>query len=177
MTPVLCEILLCGKNIMASSSGVSSGSTAMLRNSSSEEDPQHIMDLRKRKRMISNRESARRSRMKKQKHLDDLTGQLGQLARENNEILTRMNAVSQLYMHIEAENSILRAQMAELSHRLGSLNEIIEYANFSDGLFEPEDAVASVSATSHQIGDGFFMNPWNNASFHVNQPIMDMVMY
>ncbi|KAJ6929910.1 ocs element-binding factor 1-like [Populus alba x Populus x berolinensis] len=112
------------------------------------------MDLRKRKRMISNRESARRSRMKKQKHLDDLTGQLGQLARENNEILTRMNAVSQLYMHIEAENSILRAQMAELSHRLGSLNEIIEY-----------------------IGDGFFMNPWNNASFHVNQPIMDMVMY
>ncbi|KAJ6919372.1 ocs element-binding factor 1-like [Populus alba x Populus x berolinensis] len=155
---------------MASSSGASSGSTAMLRNSSSEEDPLQIMDLRKRKRMLSNRESARRSRMKKQKHLDDLTGQLGQLARENNEILTRMNAISQLYMHIEAENSILRAQMVELSHRLGSLNEIIEYANFSDGLFEPE-------ATSHQIGDGFFMNPWNNASVHVNQPIMDMVMY
>ena len=162
---------------MASSSGASSGSTAMLRNSSSEEGPQQIMDPRKRKRMLSNRESARRSRMRKQKHLDDLTGQLRQLARENNEILTRMNVISQLYMNIEAENSILRAQMAELTHRLDSLNEIIEYANFSDGLFEPEDAVASVSATSHQIDDGFFMNPWNNANSHVNQPIMDMVMY
>ncbi|KAG5245568.1 ocs element-binding factor [Salix suchowensis] len=152
---------------MASSSGASSGSTAMLRISSSEEDLQQVMDLRKRKRMLSNRESARRSRMKKQKHLDDLMGQLGQLRKGNSEILTRMDFISQLYMNIEAENSVLRAQKAELSHRLDSLNEIIEYVNFSYELFEFEDA----------IGDGFFVNPWNNANFPANQPIMDMVMH
>ncbi|KAJ6353245.1 hypothetical protein OIU76_002289 [Salix suchowensis] len=141
---------------MASSSGASSGSTAMLRISSSEEDLQQVMDLRKRKRMLSNRESARRSRMKKQKHLDDLMGQLGQLRKGNSEILTRMDFISQLYMNIEAENSVLRAQKAELSHRLDSLNEIIEYVNFSYELFEFEGAVASVSENSHQIGDGIF---------------------
>ncbi|KAJ6398401.1 hypothetical protein OIU77_019244 [Salix suchowensis] len=162
---------------MASSSGASSGSTAMLRISSSEEDLQQVMDLRKRKRMLSNRESARRSRMKKQKHLDDLMGQLGQLRKGNSEILTRMDFISQLYMNIEAENSVLRAQKAELSHRLDSLNEIIEYVNFSYELFEFEGAAASVSENSHQIGDGFFVNPWNNANFPANQPIMDMVMH
>lgn len=164
---------------MASSSGASSGSTTMLRNSSSEEDLQQVMDLRKRKRMLSNRESARRSRVKKQKHLDDLMGQLGQLSKENNEILKRMNVTSQLYMNIEAENSILRAQMAELSHRLNSLNEIIEYVHFCSGTFERrEDAAApTTGAFGHQLVDDFFMNPWNNADFHLNQPIMDMIMY
>ncbi|KAF9678270.1 hypothetical protein SADUNF_Sadunf07G0017400 [Salix dunnii] len=204
MTPVLCEILLSGftinsalrrgthlvqsfsvvflywvnqrENRMASSSGASSGSATMLRNSSSEEDLQQVMDTRKRKRMLSNRESARRSRMKKQKHLDDLMGQLGQLSKENNEILTRMNVTSQLYMKIEAENSILRAQMAELSHRLNSLNEIIEHVNFSSSTFERREDSAAPGAVG-QLGDDFFMNPWNNANFHLNQPVMDMIMY
>uniref|UniRef100_A0A6N2LAA9 BZIP domain-containing protein n=1 Tax=Salix viminalis TaxID=40686 RepID=A0A6N2LAA9_SALVM len=162
--------------MMASSSGASSGSATMLRNSSSEEDLQQVMDTRKRKRMLSNRESARRSRMKKQKHLDDLMGQLGQLSKENNEILTRMNVTSQLYMKIEAENSILRAQMAELSHRLSSLNEIIEHVNFSSSTFERREDSAVPGAVG-QLGDDFFMNPWNNANFHLNQPIMDMIMY
>jgi hypothetical protein len=62
---------------------------------------------------------------------------------------------------------------------LNSLNEIIEYVNFCSGTFERrEDAAApTTGAFGHQLVDDFFMNPWNNADFHLNKPIMDMIMY
>lgn len=99
-------------------------------NSNSSGSTQHqLMDERKRKRMESNRESARRSRMRKQKHLDDLVGQIAELKKDNNQILTSINFTTHHYMSIEAENSVLRAQMTELSQRLDSLNDILHYLN------------------------------------------------
>uniref|UniRef100_A0A7N0TE53 BZIP domain-containing protein n=1 Tax=Kalanchoe fedtschenkoi TaxID=63787 RepID=A0A7N0TE53_KALFE len=106
---------------MASSSGASSASTLM-QNSGSETD---LLDERKRKRMNSNRESARRSRMRKQKQLDDLVAQVGQLRSENNQIIGGINSATQHYLDIEAENSVLRAQHQELNYRLQYLNQII----------------------------------------------------
>ncbi|MCL7029692.1 hypothetical protein MKW94_020645 [Papaver nudicaule] len=112
---------------MASSStgsGTSSGGSldTTLQKSGSEGDlQQHVeMDQRKRKRMLSNRESARRSRMRKQKHLDELMDQVTQIRKENSQILTSVNLTTQHYLHIESENSILRAQMEELNNRLQS---------------------------------------------------------
>ncbi|KAJ9147037.1 hypothetical protein P3X46_029242 [Hevea brasiliensis] len=122
------------------------------------------MDQRKRKRMISNRESARRSRMRKQKRLDDLMAQLGQLEKENHEILNSIIITSQIFSNIEAENSILGAQVDELSHRLESLNEIINHVKLSNGLIIKDEH------------DDYFMNPWTSY-FHGNQPIMDMAMF
>ncbi|GKV41570.1 hypothetical protein SLEP1_g49079 [Rubroshorea leprosula] len=146
---------------MASSRG--SGSS-MMRSSSSEEDLQQIMDQRKRKRMQSNRESARRSRMRKQKHLDDLTAQVSELTRENNQILTSMNITSQLYMNLEAENSVLKVQMAELNTRLQSLNEIIDFVNSSSRVLFRDDLL--------QVNHESFVDPWSSAAFYANQPIM-----
>ncbi|KAJ6346042.1 hypothetical protein OIU78_008644 [Salix suchowensis] len=104
---------------MASSSGTSSGSS-LIQNSGSEENLQALMDQRKRKRMISNRESARRSRMRKQKHLDELVAQVAQLKKENHQIITSINITTQHYLNLESDNSILRAKASELSHRLES---------------------------------------------------------
>ncbi|KAF5747139.1 bZIP transcription factor family protein [Tripterygium wilfordii] len=152
---------------MASSSGNSSSvSTAQLQNSGSEEELQQLqMDQRKRKRMQSNRESARRSRMRKQKHLDDLMTQVGELRNENNQILTSINLTTQHFLNIEAENSIFRAQMMELGQRLESLNEILHFIdNTSSGVFK----------TDHHHDD-IFMNNNNNPSnlIYLNQqPIM-----
>ena len=155
---------------MGSSSGNSSGST-QLQNSGSEEDLQLAMDQRKRKRMQSNRESARRSRMRKQKHLNDLMAQVAQLSKENNQILTRTSITTQYYLNIEAENSVLRAQMDELSQRLQSLNDILDYMNTGNTVFEADQNV--------QINqDSFMNNSWNWMYF--NQPIMasaDVLQY
>ncbi|KAK9271035.1 hypothetical protein L1049_026624 [Liquidambar formosana] len=148
---------------MASSSGNSSGSGSihLQNNSGSEEDLQQVMDQRKRKRMQSNRESARRSRMRKQKHMNDLMAQVGQLRKDNNQILMTINITNQHYSNVEAENSVLRAQMMELSHRLQSLNEILNYINTNNGVFETE---------GFQTGADSFMDPWN--MLYMNQPII-----
>ncbi|CDP07476.1 unnamed protein product [Coffea canephora] len=156
---------------MASSSGNSSGSTSsQIQNSGSEGDLQLLMDQRKRKRMQSNRESARRSRMRKQKHLDDLTAQVAQIKEENSQILSTMNITTQQFLNVEAENSVLRAQLTELTQRLQSLNEILSYMNTSNGMLD---------ALELQPNSEIFMNnPWNLT--YPNQPIMasaDMFPY
>ncbi|KAK7310619.1 hypothetical protein RJT34_08231 [Clitoria ternatea] len=162
---------------MASSSGTSSGSSSLLQNSGSEENLQALMDQRKRKRMISNRESARRSRMRKQKHLDDLAAQVAQLRNENHHILSSVNITTQKYLAVEAENSVLRAQVGELSHRLESLNEIIDFLNTTNGVFGP---AGPTTTSSFELDNGFFNinNSLNMA--YMNHPIMasaDILQY
>ncbi|KAL2328983.1 hypothetical protein Fmac_022410 [Flemingia macrophylla] len=162
---------------MASSSGTCSGSS-QLQNSGSEEDLQVVMDQRKRKRMISNRESARRSRMRKQKHLDDLVSQVAQLRKENQQILTSVNLTTQQFLTVEAENSVLRAQVNELSHRLDSLKEIIEVLNASNTSFV-EPMVNSNNNNNNNNNNNTFFNPFHMGGY-LNQPIMasaDVLQY
>ncbi|KAI3833559.1 hypothetical protein MKW98_004747 [Papaver atlanticum] len=85
----------------------------------------HLDDERKKKRMLSNRESARRSRMRKQQHLDELLNQAAQLQKENDEIVKRVNQMTEMFSKFDSENNILRAQMAELTDRLQSLNSVL----------------------------------------------------
>ncbi|XP_038884104.1 bZIP transcription factor 44-like [Benincasa hispida] len=154
---------------MDSASGNSSGSIK-LQNSGSEEDLQVLMDQRKRKRMQSNRESARRSRMRKQQHLDELMVQVTQLRKDNAQILSNINITSQLYMNIEADNSVLRAQMAELTQRLQSLEEIANCINSggsNGGFGETEEEVFQIQTN---VAADSFMNSMNFLYF--NQPIM-----
>ncbi|CAA7402324.1 unnamed protein product [Spirodela intermedia] len=140
-------------------SGASSGYTLPTTNSGSDEDLQQALNQRKKKRMLSNRESARRSRLRKQRHLDDLAAQVAQLRKENNQILTSYNVITQQILAIDSENSVLRTQTMELSHRLQSLNEILLHMN----------GLAAVDHPSQNL-DGFFVNPWSSIS--LNHPIM-----
>lgn len=110
---------------MGSLSGTSSGASTVTQ--MSDEVQAFLMEERKRKRKESNRESARRSRMRKKKHLDDLTAELTQLREDNHQIIMSLNITSQRYLHVEAENSVLRAQANELSCRLLSLEHIITF--------------------------------------------------
>ncbi|KAK8933956.1 Basic leucine zipper 63 [Platanthera zijinensis] len=148
---------------MASCSGTSSGSSSQPPNSGSEEfDLQAAIDQKKRKRMLTNRESARRSRLRKQKHQDDLMAQASQLKKDNGQILAVVHLRTQNYLAVEAENSVLRTQMMELTSRLNSLNEILQ----------------CIGGESQMMVSDSFANPWSFSG--LNQPIMaasDMIHY
>ncbi|KAK9147039.1 hypothetical protein Sjap_006942 [Stephania japonica] len=93
-----------------------------------------MVDDKRKRRMISNRESARRSRMKKQQRLDDLLNQMVQLQKENAEIMQRVDFTTQAYNQVESENNVLRARMMELQDRLQSLNNVLYVAEEVSGL-------------------------------------------
>ncbi|KAI3665430.1 hypothetical protein L6452_44057 [Arctium lappa] len=84
---------------------------------------------KKQKRMISNRESARRSRIRKKKHADDLVGQVSQLVSDNKYMAINLKDTTWMFLEMDSENSVLRAQLAELTHRFESLNEIMDGFN------------------------------------------------
>ncbi|KAK7396962.1 hypothetical protein VNO78_18126 [Psophocarpus tetragonolobus] len=114
------------------------------------------MDERKRKRMLSNRESARRSRMRKQKQLEDLTDEVSRLQGANKKLVESIKGKEEACAETEAVNSILRAQTMELADRLRFLNSILEIAEEVGGL-------------SVEIPDPL-LKPWQIP--HPTQPIM-----
>lgn len=73
-----------------------------------------IIDERKRRRMISNRESARRSRMRKQKHLDELWSQVVRLRNENFSLLDKLNQLLESHDKGVDENARLKEEVSGL---------------------------------------------------------------
>ncbi|RAL46780.1 hypothetical protein DM860_005059 [Cuscuta australis] len=71
-------------------------------------------DERKERRMISNRESARRSRMRKQRQLRELWSHLLWLRGENQLLCHRLGRLAEGYRRTVAENARLREDAAEL---------------------------------------------------------------
>lgn len=84
--------------------------------------------------MISNRESARRSRMRKQQHLDDLMKQVAQLKEENAKIVMQINVCTHEFLKVDGQNNILRTQIRELTDRLKSLNSVLEFIEEFSGM-------------------------------------------
>ncbi|CAL5074987.1 unnamed protein product [Urochloa decumbens] len=89
------------------------------------------MERRRKRRKESNRESARRSRLRKQQHLDDLTSQVyvKQLKDQNKQLSMALSITSQNLVAVQAQNSVLQTQKMELDSRLGALTEILCYMN------------------------------------------------
>ena len=92
------------------------------------------IDERKRKRMLSNRESARRSRMRKQKQIEDLTEEAGKLRNENERLVHSINVTEEAYVKMEAANNVIRAQTMELADRLRFLNSVVDIAEDASGV-------------------------------------------
>ncbi|KAG2706834.1 hypothetical protein I3843_05G108800 [Carya illinoinensis] len=104
--------------------------------STSDEAEEHqlsIIDERKQRRMISNRESARRSRMRKQKHLDELWSQVVRLRTENHNLIEKLNHVTECHDKVLQENARLKEETSDLRQMFTSLQIDSPYtATFRD---------------------------------------------
>lgn len=106
-------------------------------NSTSDEADEQQLSLineRKQRRMISNRESARRSRMRKQKHLDELWSQVVWLRNENHQLVDKLNHVSESHDRVVQENAQLKEEASELRQMLSDLQLHSPNSNYHPSL-------------------------------------------
>ena len=91
-------------------------------------------DERKKRRLASNRESARRSRVRKQRRLDDLSSQVAELLDTNQRLLIELNHMIARHARIVRENAKLREEAADLQKRLNEME--VEEAEAAPGIPE-----------------------------------------
>ncbi|TVT99034.1 hypothetical protein EJB05_55664, partial [Eragrostis curvula] len=84
-------------------------------------DAATTMDERRLKRRLSNRESARRTRARKQQQVNDLEAEAEALRRRNDGVAEAVRAAARCLAAVEAENAVLRARALELGARLAGL--------------------------------------------------------
>ncbi|KAI3452159.1 hypothetical protein Pfo_008824 [Paulownia fortunei] len=120
-------------------------STCFSSNSTSDEaDEQQlsIINERKQRRMISNRESARRSRMRKQKHLDELWSQVVWLRNENHQLIDKLNHVSESHDQVLQENAQLKEEASELRQMLTNMQLNSPYPSLRELDDDPSNDLA-----------------------------------
>ncbi|KAF8017851.1 hypothetical protein BT93_H2912 [Corymbia citriodora subsp. variegata] len=83
-------------------------------------------DVKRVRRMLSNRESARRSRRRKQAHLTELETQVSQLRVENSTLLKRLSDVSQKYNVAAVDNRVLKADVETLRAKVKMAEETVK---------------------------------------------------
>ncbi|XP_047973916.1 basic leucine zipper 43-like [Salvia hispanica] len=84
-----------------------------------------VLDDRKRRRMMSNRESARRSRMRKQKHLENLRNQANRLKVGNREQMNRLRLIVCQTRMFRGENERLHNEAVVLRQRLWDIRQVL----------------------------------------------------
>ncbi|KAA3472924.1 light-inducible protein CPRF2-like isoform X2 [Gossypium australe] len=83
-------------------------------------------DVKRVRRMLSNRESARRSRRRKQAHLTELESQVSQLRVENTNLLKSLTDISQRYNEAAVNNRILKADVETLKAKVKMAEEAVK---------------------------------------------------
>ncbi|XP_058113316.1 basic leucine zipper 43-like [Magnolia sinica] len=97
-----------------------------------EEYPGIADEIKKHRRMISNRESARRSRIRKKKHLDQLLVQIIQLRDQNCQLLDKLNHMEDWNDRILQENGLLREEASNLHQTLRNMQHKNPYTILKD---------------------------------------------
>lgn len=129
-----------------------------------ETDPDKQMnkeELRRLRRMISNRESARRSRRRKLEHVNCLDNQISQLKNENSALLERLAGMEQRCRDAMMDNSMLREEVDALQ---------LQLRNVSGGKMHRSSSLQRIASQEHLAkrgrgvpgdfsGHHYFQNP------------------
>ncbi|XP_061340441.1 light-inducible protein CPRF2 isoform X2 [Gastrolobium bilobum] len=97
------------------------------------------------------RESARRSRRRKQAHLTELETQVSQLRDENSSLLKRLTDVRQKYSDAAVDNRVLKADVETLRAKVKMAEETVKRIT---GLNPTFQAVSGISSMGMSLFDG-----------------------
>lgn len=92
------------------------------------EDTQNMdpSNTKRKRRMLSNRESARRSRRRKQAHLTELETQVSQLKVENSSLHLKLTETSQKFNEAAVDNRVLKADIETLRTKVTMAEDIVK---------------------------------------------------
>ncbi|KAJ6832804.1 light-inducible protein CPRF2-like [Iris pallida] len=102
-------------------------------------------DAKRVRRMLSNRESARRSRRRKQAHLSELEQQVSQLRVENSSLLKRLTDVNQKYNEAAVDNRILKADVETLRAKVKMAEDSVKRVTDASPIFPSMSGISSIS--------------------------------
>ncbi|XP_060218185.1 light-inducible protein CPRF2 isoform X1 [Lycium barbarum] len=105
-------------------------------------DPAVVKRVR---RMLSNRESARRSRRRKQAHLTELETQVSQLRGENSSLLKRLTDISQKYNEAAVDNRVLKADVETMRAKVKMAEETVKRVTGVNPLFQAMSEISSMA--------------------------------
>uniref|UniRef100_M4CZZ6 BZIP domain-containing protein n=1 Tax=Brassica campestris TaxID=3711 RepID=M4CZZ6_BRACM len=94
-------------------------------------DPNHLKRMR---RMYSNRESARRSRRRKQEHLADLESQVDSLKGENTTLYKQLIDATQLFRSAGTNNRILKSDVETLRIKVKLAEDLVARGSLTSSL-------------------------------------------
>ncbi|KAJ1701215.1 hypothetical protein LUZ63_000994 [Rhynchospora breviuscula] len=92
-------------------------------------------EAKKMRRMLSNRESARRSRRRKQAHLTELEAQVSQLRVENSSLLKRLSDINQKYSDAAVDNRVLKADVETLRAKVKMAEDSVKRVTGASSLY------------------------------------------
>ncbi|MBA0860138.1 hypothetical protein Goshw_014418 [Gossypium schwendimanii] len=136
-------------------------------------------DAKRARRMLSNRESARRSRRRKQAQLNELEAQVGQLRVEHSTLLKRLTNMNHKYDEAAVDNRIMKADIETLRAKVKMAEETVKrVTGFNPALLSRPNVPS--------VGMPFVSNPLeastvaplpfqSNANQFFNQPVPNIV--
>ncbi|KAK9732849.1 hypothetical protein RND81_04G026700 [Saponaria officinalis] len=107
-------------------------------------------DVKRVRRMLSNRESARRSRRRKQAHLTELETQVSQLKGENSTLLKRLTDISQKFNEAAVDNRVLKADVETLRAKVKMAEETVKRVTGMNPLLQAMSEISAIGMTPFQ---------------------------
>ncbi|KAL8028769.1 hypothetical protein ABFX02_14G182400 [Erythranthe guttata] len=123
-------------------------------------------DAKRTRRMLSNRESARRSRRRKQAHLTELETQVSQLKVENSSLLKRLNDISQKYNEAAVDNRVLKADVETLRAKVKMAEETVKRVTGLNPILQAMSEISTMGVPS-------FANSPSDTSADAAVPVQD----